>query len=138
MSQYVKVQCEVLDDVRPSLFRELIQHLDGGIYDLNENLKQVKAYGGITGDVDCVLTKKGEPLSIGFKFTPVKAQDGTVKRKLEIRGDFWMTGLTEEKFANTIRQQYQVMHLTRVVHQNQVTQKPVVRKDGKIVFRVAA
>ena len=140
MSQYVKVQCNVLDDVNPALFLKMIEKLKvksaPGQYGLNTELKRTR-YSG-KDDVDCVLTCNGRILPIGFKFTKeLDSKTHRMKTKMAIRGDFWNTGLDEVDFPNQIRQTYQVTHLTQVAYKGRVTMQPKVRPDGKIVLRVA-
>lgn len=132
MSQFVRVNCTVLDNVKPRTLRKAIQMIPNLNLDLDPKVKRLRnTYG--KDEVDCGLTKNGKSLSLGFKFITERE-----KTKLNIRGDFWMTGLEEKSFKNMVCQRYQIEEVTqqqkatggRLVARN-------VESDGTVVMRYA-
>lgn len=133
MSQFVRVNCTVLEDVKPRVLRRAIRNIEGQHLDLDPSVKSISSSYGKESDVDCVVTKNGTPLTLGFKF--LKENE---KTKLNIRGDFWRTGYEQKSFQNMICQHYQV---EAVSQQQQLSGGQLLTRtteaDGTIVMRYA-
>jgi hypothetical protein len=69
---------------------------------LDEHTKSIRNTWG-RSDVDAALTKNGQVLSLGFKFT--KSASGA--EAIELVGDFYSTGVNESTFMDNLSQIYQ-------------------------------
>lgn len=139
MSQFVRLNVNALDEVEPSLFNLMINNLTverHGKFSLDTERKVIhveQALGDRKEDeVDCVLMEDNRPTTIGFKF----GVGGT--RNLQVRGDFWRTGFTEENFVNLIAQNYTAakIHINETNNSKRLINRSV-RNDGSIVLRYA-
>ena len=139
MSQFVRLNVNVLDEVEPALFNLAINNMvvtGHGKFTLDTNQKSIhvaEALGERTSDeVDCVLVEDGNETTIGFKF-------GIGENKnLQIRGDFWRTGFQEKSFADLIAQNYAAtkIHVNEINNSKRLINRSV-RADGAIVLRYA-
>lgn len=78
---------------------------------LDLNTKFIKnAYNN--AEVDMAVTRGNEVLTIGFK---------KVNDQLELRGDFWRTGIQEETFLNKVSQIYTKLDIVNKVSRSQYT-----------------
>lgn len=106
MSHWKTYQNNVLKNTDIKIFSKALDNLG---LKIDTSIKEVaNSYGKNT--VDLGLTKKGVPLSIGFK----KVADGM----LELRGDFWRSGLNEQTFMDQVAQQYNKEYITQKLRNN--------------------
>lgn len=97
MSQWVTKRQEVLKDVNETT-------LERALADMGFHLDARKIIENSWGsdDVDRGLTQGTKQLPLGFSFVE---EEG--KKRAELKGDFFMTGLRENTFINEVAQQYQ-------------------------------
>ena len=143
MSQFVKVNCQVLDDVNAAVFKKMIESMklegkkENNRYSLDINAKKVTGSyirENDDTDVDCVLMENNKRLPIGFKFI----KEGN-KLKLNIRGDFWGTGFEENSFKDLISKNYQIANIMLKNKNNGNTLvSRTVKEDGSVVLRYCA
>ena len=93
MSIWVKCQNDILKNTDTEILARALKNLD---LELDYAVKHVANTWG-KSNVDMAIRKNGQLLPIGFK------QEG---ERLTLHGDFFMTGLNEQKFLNQVAQQY--------------------------------
>jgi len=97
MSHWVTKTSNVLEDVNANMLHSALTELGFG---LDSKVKSVRnSYG--SSPVDAGITKGGKALSLGFQFVN---KDG--KTNLVLQGDFWSTGVDQNKFMDQIAQTY--------------------------------
>lgn len=104
-----------------------IKHLESALRDLGLELKDdVKEIQNSYGrdKVDMALAKKGNVLPLGFK----KIDDD-----LELRGDFFATGLNSNTFLNEVAQHYEKHRIKNVLALAGWTVRPEkINAEGEI------
>lgn len=127
MSHWKTYQNNVLKNTNMEIFKKAVENLG---LQLDTTIKKVQnSYG--KSDVDMGLRKNGSPISIGFKAN----KEGI----LELRGDFWGTGLSETNLLNQIAQQYNKEDIIKkLARTSQYSVTDVVtNKSGEIELTVA-
>jgi hypothetical protein len=105
MSHWKKFTSNVLTNTNAVLLTKALSNL--GIT-LDENIKDIKNTWG-NEKVDAGFVKNGNKIALGVKY--VQGKEGTT---VELRGDFWATGLNEATFMDEMAQQYQKEHVIDV------------------------
>lgn len=100
MSHWKSFTNNILKDTNK---KYLVAALDEMGLGLNEQIKNIQNAWG-SEQVDMALTKQGELLSLGFKENKEK--------ELELKGDFYRTGLNEGRFMDELSQKYQKHRIT--------------------------
>lgn len=122
MSQFRRFKNEVLKDVDERLFFETMEELG---FECKKQNQVSNAYG--KDSVDGAFVRDGKTLPIGYKF--IENSDG--KLSLEVRGDFWNTGLRENEFVNQISQMYQKNRITNTLEDNGLLIDDIIRNKSK-------
>lgn len=71
--------------------------------------------------VDMAVTRNGKTLTIGF---------ADVNGTLELRGDFWTTGLSEANFLNELSQKYTKTDIVNKINRSQYTVESVTENEN--------
>lgn len=126
MSHWRTYSNDVLVD---TVDKHLVSALEEMGLGINENIKSVRNTWG-NAEVDFALTKNGVPISIGFK--RIQEKNGT---KLELRGDFYATGLNESVFMDQLSQKYQKNDIICKLTDNRWTiENCVTNEEGEIII----
>ena len=131
MSQYVHVECNVLEDVKVNILNKALSNMKGGL-----SMKPVNKAkpNRLRGKVDTVLCDHGNETSIGFQFVPNKNN----KLKLVVAGEFYGSGFNKNDFIDDLCKNYQLAHVNQMIKDNNwnmVSRK--VEEDNTVVLRVA-
>jgi len=102
---------------------------------LNEDIKTVVAsYEGRRANVDAVVCKDSQPISLGVIFD--NGED-----HLQILGDFWGTGFNEQKFTDELSRTYQRINVeTRLTLMGYTIDELsfIEAEDGSVEFEAYA
>ena len=124
MSHWRKFTSNVLTDTKAVLLTKAFANL--GIV-LDESIKHISNTWG-QENVDAGFVKDGKKLSLGIKYA--ETAEGT---QVELKGDFWSTGLDEATFMDNLAQQYQKEHVVDVCEsQGWSIDEMVVNNQGEI------
>ena len=97
MSHLTTYNSEVLVNCKKSTLSKAVADLG---LEVDHNIKMIKNTW-ITDKVDAGLLKDGKQVAVGFKYI----KEGS-KKKLEIAGDFFGTGIDERGFVDKLSQAY--------------------------------
>ena len=131
MSQYVYVQCDVLENVKASILKKAVQNMKEGL-DIRM-VSSIKNPTAIQENFDAVLMDRKNPTTIGFKFSQEKN-----KTKLIVAGEFYGTGFNRDTFIQDLCREYQLANVNQMIKENNwnlVSRK--VEEDNTVVIRVA-
>ena len=129
MSQYVRVNCSVLENVKPELAAKAVKGIDKNLT-LEPKMKHRDSIRrDLLNDATSVICRDGQPLNIGFKLAD---------NKLTIVGDFWRTGFKQKEFTDQFCFNYQMLAVQQMQKENNMTLlHKNVEEDGTIVLRYA-
>ena len=129
MSQYVRVNCSVLENVKPQLAAKAVREMNGNLT-LEPKMKfRDSIRHDLLNDATSIICRDGQPLNVGFKL---------VDNKLTIVGDFWRTGLKQKDFVDQFCFNYQKLAVQQMQKENNMTLlHKEVEADGTLVLRYA-
>lgn len=104
MSQWVQKTQKVLDDIKMSTFEKALAEMG---FRLDSRTNVSNSWGNDYVDRGMVKVEGGTELPIGFVF-----REESGKTSVELRGDFFATGLRENTFLNEVAQMYQKHNVT--------------------------
>lgn len=132
MSCWRNYSCDVLKGVDKAMVAEAFSKMG---LTLNEDIKTVVAsYEGRRANVDAVVCKDGQPISLGVIFD--NGED-----HLQILGDFWGTGFNEQKFTDELSRTYQRINVeTRLTLMGYTIDELsfIEAEDGSVEFEAYA
>lgn len=132
MSHWVKKETEVLNDVRKDILTLALKDM-GKAY--NESIKEIKNPWGHEF-VDACLLDSGVTTNLGFNF--VEKEGETEKFKLELVGDFYGTGINENKFMQQLSKNYQKHNvLNALENQSWNLDEMTTNAKGEIVIEAS-
>lgn len=133
MSQYVKVNCTVLENVKPELVSKAVAKLEKGMT-LEPTAKHKNHLrGNLVQDADSVICRDGRPIGVGLKLNKTQG-----KAKLSVVGDFWMSGFKQQEFIDRFCFNYQQLAVQQMQQQSGMTLiHKNVEEDGTLVLRYA-
>ena len=133
MSQYVRINCEVLENVNAKLVGKAVAQVEKGL-----TLEPTMKHKGIlrkniVKDTDSVVCRNGCPIGIGFKL-----EQNNGKPKLKIIGDFWRSGFEQHDFTNKFCFNYQQLAVQQMQKKTGMTLiRQQQEEDGTLVLRYA-
>ena len=132
MSHWVKKHTEVLDNVKKPILKDALKEMGKGF---DESVKEIKNPWGHEF-VDAALLDNGVITNLGFNFIP--KENETEKFKLELVGDFYGTGLNENKFMTQLSQMYQKHNvLNALEEQNWDVEDINTNNQGELVIEAS-
>lgn len=134
MSQHVTISCNVLDDVDIKTLKRAIKAVNKD-YDII-SVKKLQKHGRKTYATfknDAMLTVKGNPIPVGFRFEPNED-----KLRMVIEGEFWRQPWTPEQFKNMICHEYTNIKIEDMIRkENMQVISHNITEDETIEIRVA-
>lgn len=127
MSHWKTFKNDVLSDTNKNYLSTALAEI--GV-ELDTNIKSISNTWG-KEDVDMGFKKDGRPIALGLK--EVDGEGG--KKVLELRGDFYGTGLNESTFMDKLSQVYQRENIVNKLQDNRWTVDSVQTDEhGNIVI----
>ncbi len=122
MSHWVTLKNDCMKKTDIGMLTKALQDMGLG---LDMNCKSVaNSYG--RSQVDMAVTKNGQVVSLGFQ------QNG---EDLELKGDFYGSGVNEARFMDTVSQHYvKNKALSALDNEGYIFESQEVDKDGNIVI----
>ncbi len=106
MSHWVKYTNDTFKNTDINLLEKALRTMS---YGLDRNCKRISNAWG-KEDVDFALTRHNEVISLGFR--------ADKDNKLELVGDFYLTGLRQDTFLDKLAQYYQKERITKALEDN--------------------
>jgi hypothetical protein len=126
MSHWRKFSSDVLTNTKVSLLSASLAEM--GV-ELDTSIKNIRNTWG-QEEVDMGFKVDGRPIALGLKETVV---DG--EKKMELRGDFYGTGLNESQFMDKLSQVYQKNNIVEKLEDNRWTVENVKTDEyGNVVI----
>lgn len=126
MSHWKKFESDVLTNTKVSLLSTSLAEM--GV-ELDTSIKNISNTWG-REEVDMGFKVNGRPIALGLKEIEV---DG--EKKMELRGDFYGTGLNESQFMDKLSQVYQKHNIVEKLENNRWTVESVQTDEyGNVVI----
>ena len=126
MSHWVTYKNDVLVDTDIACLKQALRNMNCTVYDNTKTIEN--AWGN--AQVDFAFAKNNNRATLGFKEI---VSSGS--RQLELRGDFFSTGLNQNVFMDELSQKYQEQYILNTLEKNQwYVENNTVDEDGNIII----
>lgn len=127
MSHWVTYKNDVLVDTDLDCLKRTLKNMEYNVYD---DVKSIQNTWG-SAKVDFAFgLKDANRTTLGFKEIFKNSS-----RQLELRGDFFATGINKSTFMDNLAQKYQEQHILDTLEKNQwYTENNTVDEEGNIII----
>ena len=126
MSHWVTYKNDVLVNTDIPSLKKALNNMGCKVFD---NVKSIRNSWG-NAEVDFAFAKNSDNPTLGFKEIVRQAS-----KQLELRGDFFSTGLNQSNFMDELSQKYQEQHVLSTLEKNQwYVENNNVDEEGNIII----
>ncbi len=129
MSQYVRVNCSVLENVKAGLAAKTVRTMEKDLTVEPKAKYRSMIPTQLYSDATAIICRNGSPIGIGFNLQ---------ENKLSVVGDFWRSGYKQKEFIDKFCFNYQQLAVQQMQQDNNMTLlHKTVEEDGTLVLRYA-